>query len=62
MEGWCKSSWTGVHEFFSQRSMMQEHRQQSACGGQLGALTRILKYFEFQSWRINVISEKDFDL
>jgi hypothetical protein len=26
-----------VHEFFSQRSMMQEHRQQSTSGGQLSA-------------------------
>jgi hypothetical protein len=42
--------------------MMQEHRQQSVCGGQLGALARILKYFEFQSWHINVISGKYFDL
>jgi hypothetical protein len=42
--------------------MMQEHRQQSTSGRQLGALARILKYFEFQSWCINVISEKDFDL
>jgi hypothetical protein len=41
---------------------MQEHHQQSTCGGQLGTLSHILKYFEFQSWCINVISEKDFDL
>jgi hypothetical protein len=29
MDRRCRSSWTGVHEFFSQRSMMQEHRKQA---------------------------------
>jgi hypothetical protein len=28
MDRRCKSSWKGVHEFFSQKSMMQEHRKQ----------------------------------
>jgi hypothetical protein len=41
---------------------MQEHRQQITSGRQLGALAHILKYFEFKSWHINVISEKDFEL
>jgi hypothetical protein len=41
---------------------MQEHHQQNTCGGRLGALARVLKYFEFQSWRINVISKEDFYL
>jgi hypothetical protein len=41
---------------------MQEHRQKSTCGGQLGALAHVLKTFEFQSWHINVISGEDFDL
>jgi hypothetical protein len=45
MEDRCRSSWTGVHEFFSQGSMMQEHRQQSTSGRQLGALAHILKCF-----------------
>jgi hypothetical protein len=30
MDRWCRSSSTGVHEFFSQRSMMQEHRKQAS--------------------------------
>jgi hypothetical protein len=39
---------------------MQEHRQQGMCGGNMGALVHILKYFEFQSQFINVIFDKDF--
>jgi len=49
MEGQRKSSWTGFHEFFSQRSMIQENRQQSASGGQLStqrAFWRILNFEE----------------
>jgi hypothetical protein len=37
---------------------MQEHHQQCAYGGQMGALVHILKYFEFQILHINVISRK----
>jgi hypothetical protein len=29
MDKQCRSSWTRVHEFLSERRMMQEHHQQS---------------------------------
>jgi hypothetical protein len=37
-----KSSWIGVHEYFGQRSMMQEHRYQikkSGCGSEVNTST-----------------------
>jgi len=38
--------------------MMQEHRQQSMSGGQLNPNAHFEEFFKFESWHINVISER----
>jgi hypothetical protein len=60
MDRWCRSSWTGAHDFFSQRSTMQENHKQAAKQRTTGyAPAHILNIFWISKrWYNNEISRE----